>query len=64
MRRSEAWVNAVIVLTIPLDGVSVDDGAYAKSDAVARVASRVHESLPDDLQSCVSTGRWEDASDA
>ena len=61
-RSGTRWTNAVITLTVPLDGL--DNSAEAKQDAVADVLSRVIEALPENLGQFVGSATWEDVSDA
>jgi hypothetical protein len=59
---TDRWVNAVITITVPLEGVSVDSERFAKQKAAGDLLERVVDALPADLE-WVGSCHWEDASD-
>ncbi|HEX6025956.1 MAG TPA: hypothetical protein VFZ00_28450 [Solirubrobacter sp.] len=61
--RPLRWVNAVVEVVVPLDGVTVESTKFEKQEAAGRVAERIAELLPDDMGEFVLAGRWEDMSD-
>jgi len=58
--EDEPWVNAIIEITVPLDGVSVDDERGVKLDAVGELHAELADVLPDSFAQCVSSSHWED----
>jgi hypothetical protein len=57
----ETWVNAVVELTVPLDSVTPASSAAEKQEAVAKVLSRVIESVPEGLGQFIGSAHWEEA---
>lgn len=62
--EDEPWVNAIIEITVPLDGVSVDDERGVKQDAVGELHAELADVLPDSFAQCVSASHWEDVAPA
>lgn len=58
--EDEPWVNAIIEIAVPLDGVSVDDERGVKQDAVGELHAELADVLPDSFAQCVSASHWED----
>ncbi len=60
-RDDDDWVNGVITLTIPLEGVTPDSPASEKAGALELLHDDFWAALGPQWHDAVSSARWEDA---